>query len=517
MKKEEKRKDLPTSGITWGGGILESNPGIDWKRKLLLIVVGILLSIGIIIGASYAWWSYTTVQQSVNKINSDCLKIELIDESAAIELEKAYPLSDVEAKRLIPYQFTIKNTCNTSIVYDVSLEILESENRLASEYIAVEFDGGEKQILNTLSETEVTLENAVEGRYLIHGELGSFGSKSYSLKLWIDEHVTVEDNAMNKNFIGKIVVNASLNQIVYDYFNDYIIEQMEENNSIEKFEHPETNQTEALTDYRYVGANPNNYVYFGCEENCTEDNLYRIIGAIPTQSEIGGEYENRVKLIKANFYIENESGFYHSDGAAGYTGHSGGGYNWDGLHNQTNWEQSSLSIQVLNKVYWNSLEKYQEYIASSVWYTAAPSIGIRYSATPNQFYLDERSNQKSYYNGALSSINNIGLMYPSDYAFSAGSNFRNSVIYNTLSGIKSNAWLYNVENKYYEWVLNASGGMEGKYAWGIYASGNLEVGGALLINNAYGHWDIRPTFYLKSNVFYKSGNGTEENPYRIGI
>ena len=69
--------------------------------------------------------------------------------------------------------------------------------------------------------------------------------------------------------------------------------------SIVEIVHEATAQTPALTDYRYVGKNPNNYVYFGCEENCMEDNLYRMIGVIPTQSSENGEYENRVKLIKA--------------------------------------------------------------------------------------------------------------------------------------------------------------------------------------------------------------------------
>ena len=63
---------------------------------------------------------------------------------------------------------------------------------------------------------------------------------------------------------------------------DYIIAKSMGNSEIEKFEHVETDQTKALTEYRYIGKDPNNYVYFGCKENCTEENLYRIIGVIPT-------------------------------------------------------------------------------------------------------------------------------------------------------------------------------------------------------------------------------------------
>ena len=67
-----------------------------------------------------------------------------------------------------------------------------------------------------------------------------------------------------------------------------------------------------------------------------------------------------------------------------------------------------------------------------------------------------------------------------------------------------------LENKYYEWLLNGEGS-------GL-RSGMIDASGIVngLMNAAYAYI-VRPTFYLKSNVFYKSGIGTQENPYRIGI
>lgn len=80
------------------------------NKKKLIFLIGILITIGICIGVSYALWVTTTTQQSVNKITSNCLQIELLDKTAAIQLENAYPLRDQESKQLIPYEFTIKNT-----------------------------------------------------------------------------------------------------------------------------------------------------------------------------------------------------------------------------------------------------------------------------------------------------------------------------------------------------------------------------------------------------------------------
>ena len=74
-------------------------------------------------------------------------------------------------------------------------------------------------------------------------------------------------------------------------------------------EHPATTQLKANTDYRYTGADPNNYVSFNNE-------LWRIIGVFPTDDGTGN-IENRVKIIR------NESiGRYSWDNKASGTGSS---------------------------------------------------------------------------------------------------------------------------------------------------------------------------------------------------
>ncbi len=186
------------------------------KKKITIMVIGIIAAVGIIIGASYAWWNTRITQKGVNTIKSDCLKLSLVDENP-ISLEKAYPLTDKEAEELTPYTFTIENVCNTSIVYDVNIEVLETEERLKSEYIALAFNGNKKRLLNAYPSTSPSLENGVESYGLASGSLKGKESISYSLKLWMDEHVTAEDDAMNKEFLSKIVVNASLNQVVDAY------------------------------------------------------------------------------------------------------------------------------------------------------------------------------------------------------------------------------------------------------------------------------------------------------------
>ncbi len=503
---------------TWGGGTLESNPGRK-RKKILLIVIGILLSLGIIISVSYAWWSHIVSQEGINTIESTCLEIELTDENP-IHLQNAYPITDAEAKILIPYTFTITNTCNTAVEYDVNLDIMESTSRLSSEYIAVEFNGETKKLLNTLESVEPSYPGSdyipVEARYLTSGELGANESKTYTIKLWMDESVTVEDDAMNKNFISKIVVTAKQSHIVR--LVDYVMS--ETSKDFEKFEHPETYQTPALTDYRYTGSNPNNYVCFGSEESvCPEDNLYRIIGVIPTQSEIGGEYENRVKLIKNDYYTENESGLLSNTNLSyPAPGATGKGYRWNEI-NSNNWEEASLNTEVLNKVYWKNLEDYQNYIVPSIWYLGAPyweTSTYKKEITPNYLYFAEHSNIESKSGGSLSFVANISLMYISDYAYSIGEEYKKQSVYENKENYIYNSWLYSLESKYYEWTMTPESSYYTPSAWYVYPTGEVRIEYASDANKRF-YWGIRPTFYLKSNVLYKSGTGTKENPYRIGI
>src|SRR5699024_7093208 len=111
------------------------------------------------------------------------------------------------------------------------------------------------------------------------GSLEPGGSVTYTLYVWIREGVG--NDVLNKHYHGKIVVNGvnsngtNAVQLVKSKTNpedlDYNSATDEEKKEMWTHTHPETEQTEALTDYRYIGADPNNYVEFN-------DELWRIIG-----------------------------------------------------------------------------------------------------------------------------------------------------------------------------------------------------------------------------------------------
>lgn len=220
--------------------------------------------------------------------------------------------------------------------------------------------------------------------------------------------------------------------------------------------------------YRYAGANPDNYVCFGStEENCPAENLYRIIGI----------FDNQVKLIKSTSY-----GNYSRD-----TG------------NSNVWSTSSMK-STLNSTYLNSFSStWTDLISYHDWKVGGVPYDTNYIA--KDYYDDEVGSNSS----SLTDNAKIGLMYVSDYGYSASSDswYTSMADYDNVA---SDNWLYLGSN---EWVISLASNM-GTLSFGINYSGYM-IG----LCGAVDVYATRPSFYLNTDVLYVSGNGTLETPYRI--
>ena len=110
------------------------------KKYMLLGIIGTLI---LLIGVSYAYWRLVIYQTGENEVASSCFSITLTNEQNAINLQKAYPILDEEWKELTPYTFTVKNNCDAYASYSANLELLETileEDRLSSGFIKVMLD-----------------------------------------------------------------------------------------------------------------------------------------------------------------------------------------------------------------------------------------------------------------------------------------------------------------------------------------------------------------------------------------
>ncbi len=278
-----------------------------------------------------------------------------------------------------------------------------------------------------------------------------------------------------------------------------------------------TNASEEARDnsYRYSGVDPNNYVCFGSDDaTCPMDNLYRIIGV----------FGDQVKLIKYDYALENilgTSGAYSgfeisretykgSQSVVNFYYWNDVGVKGTGL-DEKNWSESQLNLINLNTDYVDYLNnqnvKWNDMIEITNWITGGVSYDNVYNSQVRQAY-----NYEVISNSSSTTYNaKIGLMYVSDYGYAAspeywttnlGSYF-NSTSYNWMyMGMYDFTITYILDDNTYVFCINNTGYVDGMIyiAFTDYYIGN-----------------VRPTFYLKSNVTLASGDGSISSPYRLQL
>ena len=193
---------------------------MEKKKKKIWIIGGLVLCLVAVIGITFAFFSTGGTQDTANTFTSGCLNIELTDASSSINLTNTYPISDVEGVDTTSYDFTIRNTCDTSTNYSINLESLNQvSNSLNADYIKVSLSSNTvDNVISKLSDNIVTtseLDGAYEAYTLYTASLGAHEEKTYHLKLWIDYDATVEQ-AANKTYSSKINVIANPKTEVVD-------------------------------------------------------------------------------------------------------------------------------------------------------------------------------------------------------------------------------------------------------------------------------------------------------------
>ena len=261
--------------------------------------------------------------------------------------------------------------------------------------------------------------------------------------------------------------------------------------------------------YRYSGANLNNYVCFGSdEETCPNDNLYRIIGVFNDT----GEYQ--VKLIKYDYATSTLLG---TDGAYNSSTTSLGDYYngsqstlylyfWNNDTGRNIWSESNLNTINLNTNYLNNIgSTWASKIAEHTWQVGGNMPSNIYSVSVKSTYTNEIISPLD----ATTFSGKVGLMYASDYGYaSSPDNWSTNLSDYANDTNRNNNWMFMGFN---EWIISPSpDGHIPNYSYFILSEGNISR-----IRVHYEVYAIRPTFYLNSDVAYISGDGSQSNPFRI--
>ena len=245
--------------------------------------------------------------------------------------------------------------------------------------------------------------------------------------------------------------------------------------------------------FRYEGQDPNNYIWFNNE-------LWRIIGVIPTKVDSSGTTENLVKIIRN----ESIGGLAYDAKSSGYTGAWGSntlysllneyyfgkkdGTNTTGCYGYKTTAKAKCDYTEIGI---NGADYYGSMIKKVYWNTGASDNG----ATASTVYGTEKATQTIY--------NYVGLMSASDYGYAtSASHSTNLSSYGNATHTLNN-WLYG---QGYEWTNI-------RYSSNTYSALYVNNSGSVGYTNTYYGHSARPVLYLGAGVYVSSGDGSKVAPY----
>lgn len=464
------------------------------KYKIALLVIGIMILATSYMGVSYSLWVRTIEGKETNTIQTGCFTITFEELSKSISLTNTYPISDGRALTNIkPYTLRVSNICDTTDAgYAITLNTLQIPGtKLDDGKVKVAVGIGDQKpvagsllsdmsINNDVANIEVN--GTLDTSYIINtGYIEKAGTKTFNIYLWIDE--SAGNEVMGQGFQAGIVVTTYATKVsaVEATVQSEVSATAEESGIIE-VAHDTDNVSDPfkLTEYRYTGKNPNNYMLFNNE-------LWRIIGLVNT---VEGQ---RVKLVRSD--VLREATQMNSSSTN----------NWSNSNILTHYTDNYLptfneeSLELIDEVTWN-LGSTSNYQGSN--------------GTPTKWYEYERGTGKFGAN-ITSYVGKIGLITPSDYGYatSGGTSTNRTSCLNAsltelggLTDCVNNNWLYTPNKT--QWLFPAAMSNGTNY-FTIAATGNIEEQDSSM------SYADRPSIYLKQGILVKGGNGSLGNPYTI--
>lgn len=495
------------------------------KKKIILLITGILLVVSVFIGLSYALWQITLNQNTENIVNSTCFKVTFTENTNAISLTKAYPILDSEGMDLDPYTFTITNTCNSFVKYEIHEEVLNTTT-LAHQFIKSVVDTNTPKVLTNYDTVTPTIQDASNAYNIGTFYLKPNETKTHDIRIWVDETATPAD-ANNKIVKSKITITSALfkDNLCYKYGNDALnctIAMMAGGTDyIESKGTPDfsviatTNEGMYMAEddygksYYYRGAVTENNVIFGgfCWKIIRingNDSIRMIYNGVPVDNQCTTKTGEGTQIGTSAF---NES--YSDNAYVGYMYGSTVSSTYEDTHANIN---DSTIKETIDTWYENNLISYSSYLSDTSFCNDRSIIsGSGYWSGQTTYRTHNRIakspslkctnkndsftiNDTTYGNGVLTYP--IALITADEINVAGGLNADSHYYY-----------LYNNENY---WTISPT-----RYA------NSYSV---IFINNKYGHlssdgvsssYGVRPVISLKETVTITQGDGTMNNPYII--
>src|SRR5574344_872629 len=511
---------------------------MDKRHKVMIVILSILNVVVLLVGVSYAYYVATISGNETSK--------SLEGTSSNLEITFADGADTVSASGIAPgwsatKTFTVTNTGNDTAYYKIKLYDLTNTFTVKDLWNYTGFSSITYSLTSTGgANTPESSLPTTDSFASVSTSIAKNVTHTYTMTINYKTFANVDQTAdMGKTFSFKIGIVADNNPTIYAKKGNAsdsikaLAGLTSGSGGVKSISQGATTQLRATTEYRYYGANPNNYVKFNGE-------LWRIIGVFETENE-SGTLEYRVKLIR-NTSIGN----YSWDTSAS-TVNGGYGINeWSqadlmkllnpGYESNQDVNNSGTTITVNNSLYWTKGSgtcysgqsnatttcdftstglgtEAKSMIDKAKFYTAGWNSS---NITSNQFYTYERgsalvTSPSDGVTRTTSWIGYIGLMYISDYGYATDESLcANTEIlgYNSSSGYYGNTACHTND-----WLWKS-----GSYQWSIVprSSNALHVldvldSGNANLSNGTGYFAVGPVLYLKSNVQITGGEGSSTN------
>ena len=182
-------------------------------KMKIKIYYGLLITLVVFMGVSYAWFRLKLTQTNSNVIGTrTCLDASLTEKTSKITLSDAFPISDEDGLKQTPFTFTLKNNCDSYVKVYITIDSKYRTSTdaayLKDSFLKVNLSSkgttdGSSVLLGSQTLTE--LEGTNKGYILVTTGLKASEEKSYDLRVWMDGETSIADG-LNKNWEGKIVV-----------------------------------------------------------------------------------------------------------------------------------------------------------------------------------------------------------------------------------------------------------------------------------------------------------------------
>jgi len=492
------------------------------KKQIAKISVFITSIFVIFLSVTYAFINMTVAGTKRQVITSGNLAIELAEEKE-LTITNAMPMYDEVGMLQDAFNFKLMNKIDAPAEYKLKMiDITKaSSNQLDLQMIKY-------GLVKDSEDPTIGLVTALENNVIDSGVIKGNQTINYKLRLWIKSDVTAEDDIKDKTRSFRIDVEATQSaeetptgnavEVITALYKDG------QNPSIAKYEQAAVgNQNYAATEYRYVGATPDNYVTFN-------DETWRIIGSF-TVEDGKGNTEQRLKLIRAE-----SIGEYSYDTSLDT---KDGGYN--GGYGAATWNHAKLNTLLNEGAYWNRTtgtcynEQYMattpcDFTATGLSSNAKKMIDdtvLYLGAIPKEIpeykaadvYAKERQNPNKVCNSTSDSVycndtieripswaGKVSIMYASDYGYAVDSTCTSTM--ENYQSCRDQNWLV-VNEKSERYLTNREDSFLGSYVT-PYSKGLLYIA-------VSSPQEIRPTVYLKSNVEIAGGKGSKEEPFQLAL